>query len=114
MASRIALALVLIPLAGCAPKQAAEPPAAACDRACLYGVLDEYLAALKAHDAGAVKWTANAMFTENNVVLEPGDGLWNTISGLDAYEMRFADMKAGQVGIFGVVAETTTRRMRCA
>lgn len=108
MASRIALALLLIPLAACAPKQAAEPPAAACDRACLYGVLDEYLAALKAHDPAAVKWTDGAMYTENNVALEPGDGLWGTISGLADYEMRFADVKQGQVAIYGVVSETIT------
>jgi len=109
MTTRIAIALLLIPLAGCAPKQAAEPLAAACDRACLYGVLDEYLAALKAHDPKAVKWAEHAMYTENNVALEPGDGLWGTISGLDPYEMRFADVQEGQVAIFGVVEETITR-----
>lgn len=110
MNSRLAvLALALIPLAGCAPKQAAEPPAANCDRACLYGVLDDYLAALKAKDPAMLKWTDGSMYTENNVALEPGDGLWGTISGLDDYEMRFADVKEGQVAIFGVVEETITR-----
>src|SRR5262245_18136845 len=104
----ITLAL-LLPLAGCAPKVAAPPAASNCDRQCLYGVLDQYLAALKAKDATAVKWTANAMYTENNVVLEPGDGVWGTITALDSYEMRFADVQQGQVASFGVVEETTTR-----
>ena len=109
MAPRSVLALLLIPLAGCAPKPAPEAASAPCDRACLYGVLDDYLAALKAKDATAVKWTDDAMFTENNVALEPGDGLWGTISALDPYEMRFADVQEGQVAIFGVVEETITR-----
>ena len=52
------------------------------DRQELYSVLDGFLAALSAGNAGAVKWAANARFSENNVMLEPGDGVWATISGL--------------------------------
>jgi hypothetical protein len=110
-----AVALVL-PLAACAPKPAATTagapapaPAQPCDRQCLYGVLDAYLAALKARDASAVKWTKDARYTENNVELSPGDALWGTITGLDPYEMRFADTKEGQVAIFGVVEETNSK-----
>ncbi len=72
-------------------------------------MLDAYLAALKAHDVKAARLAANARYTENNVELAPGDGLWGTISALDSYEMRFADAKDGQVAIFGVVEETTTK-----
>lgn len=81
----------------------------ACDRACLYGVLDTYLAALEAHDPQRVPWAKQVKNTENNVEIAPGDGLWGTITGLDAYQMRIADAQAGQVGIFGVLEETTTR-----
>jgi hypothetical protein len=90
---------------------AAEPtrPTSTCDRACLYRVLDDYLAARDAHDARKVKWAAQVKNTENNVELRPDDGLWGTITARDAYEMRFADPQAGQVAIFGVVEETTTR-----
>jgi hypothetical protein len=106
----MATALLLLPLAACAPKSSEAPRSAqSCDRACLYGVLDAYLAALKAHDIKAVKWTDGARYSENYVELAPGDGLWGTFTGLDAYEMRFADPKAGQVAIFGVVEETNTR-----
>jgi hypothetical protein len=80
-----------------------------CDRQCLYGALDGYLAALKAHDPARVRWAARVKNTENNVELRAGDGLWGTITALDSYEMRFADPQTGQVAIFGVVEETGTR-----
>ena len=96
-------------LAGMSQAQAASPATAQrCDRQCLYGVLDGYLAALKAHAPGQVRWAAQAKSTENNVALRVGDGLWRTITGLGDYEMRFADPVTGQVAIFGVVEETTT------
>jgi hypothetical protein len=85
-------------------------PTPSCDRTCLYGVLDHYLAALRARDATRVPWAARPMNTENNVELLPGDGLWGTLTQLDAsYEMRFADVVAGQVAVYGVVDESGTR-----
>ena len=81
-----------------------------CDRACLYGVLDQYLAGLKARDIRKVPWGARVKNTENNVELRLGDGLWGTVTQVDpGYEMRFADPQTGQVAIFGVVQETTER-----
>jgi len=102
-------AVVAIASASCA--WAAESrPSPACDRACLYGVLDKYLAALRAHDAAKAPWAARVINTENNVELTPGDGLWGTLSSLDStYEMRFADVAAGQVAVYGVVDESGTR-----
>src|SRR5690606_26114086 len=58
---------------------------------------------------GKVRWAAQSRTTENNVELRAGDGLWGTITALDAYEMRFADPSTGGVAIFGVVEETTTK-----
>lgn len=84
-------------------------PTPTCDRACLYRVLDDYLAARDAHDPGKVRWAARVKNTENNVEIRRDDGLWGTITGRDAYEMRFADPQSGQVAIFGVVQETKTR-----
>jgi hypothetical protein len=77
-----------------------------CDRACLYDLVDRYLAALVRKDPAGVPWADRVMFTENNVVLEIGDGLWGTITGLGDYELKFADVAHGQVGFFGVVQET--------
>jgi hypothetical protein len=76
------------------------------DRSALYAVLDQYLAALKDRDPGRVRWSAKVYNTENNVALMVGDGLWGTITGLGAYDLRFCDEAGRQVGWFGTVDET--------
>lgn len=80
--------------------------ASTCDRACLTGIVDEYMAALLAHDPARVKWAKHVEFTENSVPMDIGDGLWNTITKQDAYKLYFADPQAGQVGFYGVVEES--------
>jgi len=111
-AMRLAGAAAIVAMAA-ARVVATEPvmqPDANCDRACLYAVLDQYLAGLKARDIRRVPWATRVKNTENNVELRLGDGLWGTITEVDpGYEMRFADPATGQVAIFGVVQETTER-----
>lgn len=80
-------------------------PVPECDRACLFGHLDDYLAALEAQDPGRARWANEVKFTENNVPLAIGDGLWGTITGRGDYDLRVADVATGQVGFFGVVDE---------
>jgi len=76
------------------------------NRAELYAALDRYLEALLARDVARLEWTSDALVTENNVALEPGDGLWGTITGIGPYDLRFADVKTGQIGLFTTVTET--------
>ncbi len=88
--------------------QGATTPAA-CDRACLYGFVDQYLAALIAEDPARLPWAAHVKFTENNVELPVGYGLWGTISGRGADDVRAADPQAGQVAYLGVIEEHGTK-----
>jgi hypothetical protein len=83
----------------------AAPRALACDRACLYGVLDQYLAALARKDPAQVPWGPVVRNSENNVALPVGDGLWGTLTKLGSYKLRMADADTGQVGFFGAVDE---------
>ena len=87
--------------AGAAPER--------CGRECLYGVLDRYLAGLKARDPARAPWAATVRNTENNVALKIGDGAWATASGLGDYELRYADVQAGTVAYHGVLNEAGTR-----
>jgi hypothetical protein len=77
-----------------------------CDRACLYGYLDQYLDALVHHDAARLPWAPNARYTENNVEMAIGDGAWGTVTKLGDYRLKFADAQTGNVGFFGVLTET--------
>ncbi len=89
--------------------QADTSTAGSCDRACLYGFVDQYMAALVAKDPARVPWAAHVKFTENNVELPVGYGLWGTISGRGADDARAADPQAGQVAYFGVIDERGTK-----
>ncbi len=80
--------------------------ASSCDRACLTGILDQYLAGLAAHDPSRVPFATSVKFTENNVQLRIGDGLWGTVSGIEhSSDLSFADTADGEVGYYGVVEE---------
>jgi hypothetical protein len=78
---------------------------ASCDRICLNGFVDQYLAALVAHDPSRLPLTNSVQYTENGQRLKLGDGMWGAASGLGKYKLYFADPEAGQVGFFGVVEE---------
>ena len=82
-------------------------------REALYAALDRYLAALLARDHARLAWASGALVTENNVALEPGDGLWGTITGLGPYDLRFADEQEEQVALFTTVTETRDTSGAC-
>ena len=79
--------------------------AAACDRTCLYGFLDAYLAAIDARNPAKLPLAKGVRFTENGVEMKFPDGMWNSVDGRGKYDLRFADEKEGQVGIYTVVTE---------
>lgn len=72
----------------------------------LYRTLDRFLAALDARDPARLEWAGEPFYTENNVALEPGDGVWNTLTRRGPYDLRFADPAQGQVALFTAVEET--------
>jgi len=78
---------------------------AACDRGCLEGLVNQYLDAMVAHDPSRLPATPGVKFTEDDVVLKLGDGLWATASGLGHYKLYFADPEEGQAGFFGTILE---------
>ena len=77
-------------------------------RGALYSLLDTYLAALKARQPAQVPWATGSIYTENNVVLQAGDGLWGTVTAVGDYDFRFADPHTGAVVFYGTVTETDT------
>jgi hypothetical protein len=78
-----------------------------CARECLEGIARKYLDALVQRNPEVAPLAEHVTFSENNVLMLPGDGLWGTITGrgAPATELFFADPQAGQVGLFAVVDE---------
>ena len=76
-----------------------------CNRACLEGVIDQYLAAVVKHDPKAAPLSEDIKYTENAQVMKAGDGFWKTAEGVGKYKHIFADPDAGQVAMMGTMME---------
>jgi len=80
--------------------------ASTCDRACLKGMVDSYLAALVAHDPSKVPIAADARFVEDTVRTKLGEGLWKTATAVPTtFKIYVPDPTAQQVGFIGIMSE---------
>jgi hypothetical protein len=77
----------------------------ACDRACLRGLLDQYLNAVVKHDPAAAPLVAGFRQTENAINVRPGNGVWKTVTSLGKVQRRYFDSVTGQAGYYGTVEE---------
>jgi hypothetical protein len=91
------------------PSALAQTPA--CDRACLTGLVDDYLEAMLDFDSMALPgsieplpWADKVSFTENDIGLMIGDGLWGSATAVGEGYM-LADPATGNVLWFGIVEE---------
>jgi hypothetical protein len=116
-AAPLALALLACAAAPSARAQGRLPQA--CDRACLSGIMDQYLAAMAAHDPSKAPLGQNVKYTENGSDLDVtlGDGLWASIAKLGDQSFRAIDPVSGQVAWQGVAYEhaiprTVTTRLK--
>jgi hypothetical protein len=76
-----------------------------CDRACLDGVVNQYLAALAARDPKRLPLSADFRYSENDQMMQIGDGFWKTVESVGNYKHIFADPEAGQVVFMGTMHE---------
>ncbi|HXX00105.1 MAG TPA: hypothetical protein VEJ00_02745 [Candidatus Acidoferrales bacterium] len=104
LVSALILGAVAVRSVGARPVPA---KAADCDRACLNGFVDQYMAAVAAHDPSKVPHSASVKYTENNVEMPIGEGLWQTSDGWGPYKVYVDDPQTGQVGFLGVANEDT-------
>lgn len=96
-----ALALAAMPINGAVAQM---PSTAVCDQACLTGVMNYFLDRLAARDP-SLPFAVDARHTQNEQVVEPGDGLWATVSGLGGYRHIFSDPITGEVAAFVTIEE---------
>ncbi len=76
-----------------------------CDRACLENLIDQYLAALVAHDPKRLPLSADVKYSENDQLMDVGDGFWKTVESVGNYKHTFADPEFGQVAFMGTMHE---------
>lgn len=89
-----ALTLAGLPFAHMAQAQTASATsAAACDRACLSGLINSYVDALAAGDPSSLKLAARARFTEDSQDIKPGEGLWKSVTGKGGFRQDYLDTR---------------------
>ena len=79
-----------------------------CNRACLEGVINQFMNALVKHDPKAAPLSEDIKYTENAQVVKAGDGFWKTAQAVGSYRHVFADPDAGQVAMMGTMWEADT------
>ena len=103
-AALVAAAIRLVPAA----PASTGPIPLNCNRACLEDLVNQYLAAVVAHDPKRVPLSADVKYTENDQEMEVGDGFWKTVEGIGNYKHIFADPEFGQVAFMGTMREAGT------
>ena len=101
----LALAMGAPPAFAQAPGQASAVIDQSCDRACLIGFARRYMAALAARNPAQLPLADDVMFTENNVAMPLGEGLWGTVSEVAPTGLEVADAETGNAAWFGTVKE---------
>src|SRR5580704_189266 len=95
----IVCAIVFVLSGPATPKaRAIGPISIDCDRACLEDLATQYFNALVAHDPTRLPLAKDVKYTENDQVLDIGDGFWGTVTQIGGYKHCFADTAAEQIG----------------
>src|SRR6185312_6755414 len=103
--SALAAWAVLAAVAG--PSASAQQPPT-CNRACLGGFMDQYFAALVAHDARRLPLSSDIKYTEDGQTLALTDGLGGSVAALPSYRCDIADPVSGNVATMAINKAGTT------
>ena len=76
-----------------------------CNRACLEALVNQYLNAVVAHDPKRLPLSADVKYSENEQLMDVGDGFWKTVTGRGSYNHYFADPVTGQAAWMGTMKE---------
>lgn len=110
VSAALALALGAAAALPAAAQVAGVPaPEQACQRTCLEGFVDRYLAAMAARTVDPALFAPGARFTENGIELPLGnEGLWATASAVGNYKLYVPDPETQQVAFLGTVMEVAS------
>jgi hypothetical protein len=89
------LALLCLAISGCTTT-GGNTAQSACNRACLKGHIDGYVAAMLAHDPKRLPLAASVRFTEDTAEKQLTDSpLWKNATGVRAFRQDYLDERAG-------------------
>jgi hypothetical protein len=101
-----AIVILFISTGTLAAAPSAKNLPAHCDRQCLIDVMNQYVAALVAHDPSQVPLSPNVEFVENTVPMHPGEGLWKTATAPPTtFKIYVPDPVSEEVGFMGVMQQ---------
>ncbi|MGZ3172139.1 MAG: hypothetical protein ACXWJC_03515 [Croceibacterium sp.] len=102
-----ALALTLAPAPALAQSAGEDSAVVAskCDHDCLIRTVEAHMKALAARDPAQLKLAKDVRYAENDVLLPVGQGLWRTVTGVDATGLTAADPLTGNAAWFGSTTE---------
>ena len=99
----IAASVLMAVAPAATPTAASLPPNVGtgdCDRACLQGLAEQFIAALVAHDPSKVPLAKGVRYSENSVPLPIPDGFWKNATGVRPYRLYIADPEWGTIGFY--------------
>src|SRR5690606_20874670 len=117
LSAAVALSLSASPVAAQSPpsdaaassrsvaERAGSSPSLDCAHDCLIDIADRYMAALVDKNSAALPWSERVRFSENDVGLMIGDGVWGTVTKIDDDPFTLADSTTGNVLWAGIVEE---------
>jgi hypothetical protein len=103
-----ACCMALAMLAGSFASQAyaAGPIPVDCNRACLEGLATSYLNALVAHDPSRLPLAKDVKYSENDQLMQVGDGFWGTASSVGHFRLCFSDLVMEEIGCMVTMHES--------
>jgi hypothetical protein len=76
-----------------------------CNRECLYQFVDKYFDAMLSRCWCNLAVGPDAKYTENELPVKLGEGMWKTFSGRGTYRVYLADPAGGEAGYYGTITE---------
>jgi hypothetical protein len=83
--------------------------AGTCDRACLSGLITQYVDALVARDPSRLPLVEKARITEDSKATKLGEGLWKTVTGKGSFRHDYLDTRKQVAASHVVVLEGRTQ-----
>ena len=93
---RCGLAATLVALSGILGVLSLSPPsvqAQTCDRACLTGMMTQFINALVAHDPSKLPLAENVRYTEDSRNAKLGDGIWKSVTANGGFRQDYIDTR---------------------